>query len=52
MTKPRMPIIFLPPSPPDHETEGDRLLRAVLQTMRDIRVILLRLSLTRPYQPD
>jgi hypothetical protein len=45
MSKPRKarkPIIFLPPSPPDHETEGDRLLRAILETMKDIRAILLR----------
>jgi hypothetical protein len=42
MTKPRKPIAFLPPSPPDHETEGDRLLRAILETMKDIRAILLR----------
>lgn len=52
MSKLRKPIAFLPPSPPDNDTEGDRLLRAVLQTMKDIRVILLRLSLTRPYQLD
>jgi hypothetical protein len=38
----RKPIRFLPPSPPDNDTETERLLRAILETLKSIRAILLR----------